>query len=329
MATGLFPNIKCPKTINRRLDGQVSHGEEKSYCSLLTAEEETSLVRYIKNRARCLQSMSQTQVEEVVLRVLRTREKINKRGGRRFQALSPAAKNAVRNKKISRSFMLRLRVKYPDLKMKVPKNVDMNRGFNVTRAMAVEYLDDLAAEINFSGIGSLDYESPGEWYGTIDGTRIVVHDETPQMINHDDSSHSRNKVFGVSGERCETFINTNRECVTVQPFSNIAGETVCSQIIFSGSGLTSHMAPEATRKIPNLLVYVNKCGVSDHTSLLAAYKELDRVLSEKEVPRPVIIVTDGHLSRFDENVLSFLQSAQLNLFILHPDTSGGRKLMIR
>ena len=46
-----------------------------------------------------------------------------------------------------------LRTKYPELKMKVPKKAEINRGFNVTRSMAKEYLDDLAAEINFAGIG--------------------------------------------------------------------------------------------------------------------------------------------------------------------------------
>ena len=57
--------------------------------------------------------------------------------------------------------------------------------------------------------------------------------------------------------------------------------------------------------------------------LLAAYKELDHILSEKEISRPVIVIADGHGSRFDEIVLSFLQEALMLLFILHPDTSGG------
>ena len=132
--------------------------------------------------------------------------------------------------------------------------------------------------------------------------RIVVHDETPQMINHGDSSYTTTKVFGV------------------------AGESLCTQVIYSGAGLTSQMAPESTRNIPNLLVSVNNCGVSDHETLLGAYKELGRVLTQEDIPRPVIIIADGHSSRFDEKVLSFLQAALLILFILHPDTSGGTQV---
>ena len=86
------------------------------------------------------------------------------------------------------------------------------------------------------------------------------------------------------------------------------------------------MAPEASLKIPNLLVTVNKSGVSDHNTLLDGYKQVNRVLSENEVPRPVIVITDGHLSRFDETVLTFLRQALMLLFILHPDTSGGTQL---
>ena len=84
--------------------------------------------------------------------------------------------------------------------MNVPKKVDINRGFNVTQEMAVKYLDDLAAEINFAGIGKLKATKPGVWEGPIDTTCIIVHDETPQFINHGDSSYTTTKVFGVAGE---------------------------------------------------------------------------------------------------------------------------------
>ena len=154
----------------------------------------------------------------------------------------------------------------------------------------------------------------------------MVHDETPQMINHGDSSFTKTRVFGVCGERCETLTKSNRDCVTVQPFSNLAGETLVTQVIFYGACLTSHMAPASTNNIPNLLVSANKAGVTNHETLLSAYKELDRELTKESIPRPVIIIADGHSSRFGEAVLEFLQAALLYLFILHPDTSGGTQL---
>ena len=38
-------------------------------------------MRYLANRSRCLDGMNDTQVEEVVLRILETREAVNKKGG--------------------------------------------------------------------------------------------------------------------------------------------------------------------------------------------------------------------------------------------------------
>ena len=52
--TELFPLIKDRETINRRLDGKIKNGEERSYCSIMTTEEEYSLVRFVKNRNRCM-----------------------------------------------------------------------------------------------------------------------------------------------------------------------------------------------------------------------------------------------------------------------------------
>ena len=59
--SGRFPSIKDPRTINRRLpvrDGEkrskpkILAGEEKAYCKILTSEEESSFVTYLKNKNR-------------------------------------------------------------------------------------------------------------------------------------------------------------------------------------------------------------------------------------------------------------------------------------
>lgn len=55
--SGLFPLIKDRRTINNRLDETVATGNEKHYCRILTIEEETSIVRHIKNSNRCFQGL--------------------------------------------------------------------------------------------------------------------------------------------------------------------------------------------------------------------------------------------------------------------------------
>lgn len=87
------------------------------------------------------------------------------------------------------------------------------------------------------------------------------------------------------------------------------------------------MAPEESAKeITNLLVSVNQSGSSDGRTLLEAYKILDESLNNVGVPRPVLVITDGHGSRFDYNVLKFLHEKNMWLYILYPDTSGATQM---
>jgi len=116
--------------------------------------------------------------------------------------------------------------------------------------------------------------------------------------------------------------------VTVQPFSNFAGEMAMCQVIFSGSGLNSQMClPVAAGKIDNLIVSVNESGCSTGETLLAAYKELIKIIEGKKGASSVletdVVVGDGHQSGFNVN-MSMLHCEEnlLDQFILPPDTSG-------
>ena len=96
--SGLFPLIKDPRTINRRLgtDSQGKErlvtGEEKAYCTILTEKEEKSLVNFLLNMNRCRQGLSEKEVGGGVLNILRARQAVNKKGGRKLHALSKNAK---------------------------------------------------------------------------------------------------------------------------------------------------------------------------------------------------------------------------------------------
>ena len=95
------------------------------------------------------------------------------------------------------------------------------------------------------------------------------------------------------------------------------------QVIFSSSGLTNHMCPDvAVDQIENLLISVNEHGVSTHETLHAAYKELDKVITQKGNPKPQVVIANGHQSRFGTDVMSFCTETNLDQLILPPDTSG-------
>ena len=66
--------------------------------------------------------------------------------------------------------------------------------------------------------------------------RIICHDETPQFVNYNMADNRRGLVFGVHGENSEVPPESNWYCVTVQPFSSLAGDMSMCQVIFSGAG---------------------------------------------------------------------------------------------
>ena len=104
-------------------------------------------------------------------------------------------------------------------------------------------------------------------------------------------------------------------------FSFIGDVCIC-QIIFKATGITSAMVlPEAARRIPHLLISTAENGVSTHQTFLAGAQEFDKYLELKGIQRPVVLLSDGHGSRLNHNVL-FLLFKQIQLFVTPPDTTG-------
>ena len=99
--SGLFPLIKDRQTINSRLDGKIVNGREREYCSILTEDEEQSIVAYVKNKNRALQGVNHFVLTKLIIDVLKIRSYANKRmkGGRKYVALSKNVKEALAKRK--------------------------------------------------------------------------------------------------------------------------------------------------------------------------------------------------------------------------------------
>ena len=85
--------------------------------------------------------------------------------------------------------------------------------------------------------------------------------------------------------------------------------------------------PIALENIPHLLVSTTERGSQTTKSLRAAYEEFKRYLTEKNVERPVVVLTDGHSSRFDLDLLKFLVEHEIYMFLTPPDTTGITQLL--
>ena len=131
--------------------------------------EEISLLNYLLNRNRCRQAISEKETEGLVLNILRTCQAVNKKGRRKFIALSANAKNCLQKKKVGRSFFRRLRANHPQLKTKYKNRVYINRGLRCTCEMAIEHLDEFGSILIETGIApDLKKIETGVWSGKTD-----------------------------------------------------------------------------------------------------------------------------------------------------------------
>ena len=255
---------KDPRTIDHHFSREVVPGGD---VRILTGHEEKTFVKYVINRNWACQGLNDQQVAGVVLSILRVWQKCNqeKKKGvgnwNKYIPLSVNAKHALATKKVLCYFFRRIRAAHLEVKLKSQHKVSLKRGLRCTKEMAIEYLDELARLIEVGITPELKRSAAGVWEGSIDLTWIWAHAETPQFINFSASGQSRKKVYHGSGHDCSKLSKENWESVTVQPFSNFAGELRMVQVIFAGADMTTHMSSEnAVEKIPNFLFSVNESG---------------------------------------------------------------------
>ena len=277
-----------------------------------------------------MQGVSRPQLTKLILNVLSVRQlALREFHGRKVTPLSPAAKCALSNGKLGKSFWKRWNSKHKSITQKKQGNVSLNHALNCTREMAFQHLDELADELIRNGIFTdAKKVGPSQWEGKIDTSRVINHDETPQFINYGVDGAAIGLVYVAKGEPCNKLIKENRECVTIEPFVTLAGDILMCHVIFKGKGLNSHMATATSaEKIDNLFISVTENGIQEGKSLHKTYKFLNQILEKKDVRKPVVILSDGHSSRFDFDIMTSLQEASMKLFISPPDTTGLTQLL--
>ena len=199
--------------------------------------------------------------------------------------MSEVAVTALEKGKVGRFFWQRFDAKYSSLVRKRVGHTSLASAISCTEEMAIQQLDSLADDLIKTGIMT-NYEKvqPGVWKGDVDGSRVINRDETPQAIR-----------YGVDGTA-----NNFREFVTIEPFISLDGKIPLSHVIFAAAGITSAMAPEvAVEKINNLLISVIDNGYQNGASCLESCKLFEKYLTKEKVTLPIVMLSDGHSSRFD------------------------------
>ena len=264
--------------------------------------------------------------------ILHVRQHLNKqcKGGRAYQLISYNGKKFLANGKLSKSFWRRFENDYPSLTRKRQGHHSAKRVFACTEAMVRQYLDDLAEELIWTGIFmNAKQIEPGVWTGSIDTSHMFNHDEMAQFIDYGvSSSATRVLTYCGRGEKCELMKQENREYVTIEPYVSFDGEILMCHIIFPGTCISSHMAPKtAVEKISNLLVSTTDSVYQDGRTSLASYKIFAKAIKQNKVQKPIVVLTDGHSSRYDADVMQFCRKEDIHLFMGLTDTTELTQLL--
>ena len=95
LSSGRYPLVKSPNTINNQLDGVTPPPRHsKDYCSVITIDEEDTLVQTIVSKNRANQSFTRKDAIRFIVSMLKTRQKVNQ-SAKSGKALSPAAKRLL------------------------------------------------------------------------------------------------------------------------------------------------------------------------------------------------------------------------------------------
>jgi hypothetical protein len=97
LSTGKFTNIGDYRAINAALERGTSSHFSGSKNTILTLDEEQSLVAHIRNKNRAGQGLKRKDITKLICDILTIRNHVNQKhkGGRKYIALSKSARNVL------------------------------------------------------------------------------------------------------------------------------------------------------------------------------------------------------------------------------------------
>ena len=168
----------------------------------------------------------------------------------------------------------------------------------------------------------------------LDPRRILNEDELPQFIDYADAKGNNKKKVGAGkGDIAQEAAHSNRTSVTVHMIWGLCGFKWGDQVILAQAQLADNLAIEAGRKVfaneiheaqkvsTYLLVSPSAKGIQTGTTLGERMDMLDREVTARGLKRPIVILTDGHKSRFSGEVLRKCAEYKFRMFVERSNSS--------
>lgn len=321
------------RALHRRLNGEVTTGREAESTSLLTHIEEKQLCDWIRKCGANMKGQCRQQVAEKVVEILRERHARNRGAtGKKYQKLSQVAKTILEQgpTKISKHWFQRFYGYWHyEISEKLPEPVDKARVATYTENTVHKHFFGLAGlRATLLNLGIMDPMT-----NEIDMTRVFNRDEMGQFIDYAGGKKGGQKVGCAANVPAKKAAKENRETATLDMVQNGAGMLFGMHLIVARSTLTESFAVEELaafdKKIHELegystfgLVSLTDCGVQTGVTLLERYKLFDEELTAAGIKRPVLELTDNHLSRYSDEVMAYCEEKDIHQFSEPAKSSG-------
>eukprot|EP00734_Pompholyxophrys_sp_LG126_P000220 Pompholyxophrys_sp_v1_NODE_55_length_2838_cov_7.592526.p1 type:complete len:650 gc:universal NODE_55_length_2838_cov_7.592526:2024-75(-) len=293
------------------------HGKINNYAlyetrKALLPSEEAELVEFCKISCRMTHPLTDEELGEQVLHILRSRHAINQTAGpSKRKPLSHQAREILATSNVSPHFINRFKIDHAlEINSKTRQHFEIERAKALTSEKIEKDLAELVSELKRLGIADEN--------GKIaDPRRVLNTDETPQPLDCQSENANAKKVLAGVGEKASTLRSNSHAQVTITPTIDLAGNNYPPQFIFGD--LKSYAKEEVP--FPNCLISLQENGFQSGTTFLALVKKINAELIKRNVPKPVLWKLDGHISRFNIEVLRALKAMDIHPFLIRPHSS--------
>ena len=305
---GLRWPLISERGLRERLTGKVDNAQPFKSSAVLTAAEEHAIVEACKDLNRHGQGVDRADLGRMVLESLELRPLINK--GRKYEALSHNAKEMLKCGSVGQGWFTHFFAKHTDISEKSPCSEEIARAKWMTKENSLLHfkrLGDLMARAGVLVDGQI-----------VDPRRVLNSDECPNPWG---GTGGHKKVVGAVGEPCRRLVSSAREHTSLDVCVGLDGRLFGAHMIFSGKHIQRQMVPDRS-KVPGSIISVTEKGYQTGETLLATLKSWDKDLIAREVPKPIIWMTDGHASRLSLSVLKWCRDNQWLMYLSPPHTTG-------
>lgn len=315
-------------SLHRRLTEQVKSGFEYSSLGMLTPNERQELADCMQKAGKAGCGFNRQERDEAVVQILKYRDCINKKGGRKFVKLTKGAQQCIDNNKPGKVFWKSFFVEFSHMiHITKQKITSIQRLKQCTTAVAAKHVKDLIKVLTKKGI----YDPVNHRVFVGKEGNIIWQDEMGQFFNYHLLKGNAANVVGAKGVPAKHAEAENRQQFSYDGAIGADMFLYDLHLLFRGEHFSADMTPPSLSKQEFAMFSMTDKGCQISSTFLARQKNLLAQARARGIQGDIVFVTDGHASRFSIDLLKWLEASKSedescvtgnDMYITPPNATG-------